>query len=193
MGYIKYRLDANGRVLNEIASDPGLFIIESIRDLDRTRYGDFIIRASKIIAPPDNTKGTEYKAEAFTAGAITVLKTFAESNLEHEDRAAMHADFLNQLNPDNLPADSHSKSKMIITWKNEAEQGCEAHPEIKDHLSYITQYYVATAHHPLFAVPVLHGAGLMLHRLDVSYENYRIAKWLNINHVSEIDWHKLLQ
>lgn len=189
-----YELDPQRSVLELIADDPAAFIAETTRELTYCRQGRFIIKASEIFTPPEATLESEYKAQAFIAGAATVLEAFAVSDLDEHAHATIQANFARQSAPINLLARDPQTTKSL--WSTEAGKGKASHPEIRDHLDYIAHYFIEITQHPLFAGYSHIGGGFVARRLDMCYDDYmnmRVAKWLNIPDIKDIDWQQLLQ
>jgi hypothetical protein len=167
-----FEFDVSGSVVDDLASDPGMYILDRVQELHGTRYGKIIDETAELAILGDDTLETKYQRLAFAAGATVALEAFEYSGLPKTKIDYTKHVFLCS----GLPAELKKQDTSTIEEQIEysALIGHASHPELQHITDIVSKYYVEITQSPSMQKPVSLGVGRMAFVLDKCFGALRV-------------------
>ena len=135
-----FEFDKDGSVVDDLACDPGMYILDRVQEIQGTRYGRIIDETAELTILGDDTLETKYQRLAFAAGATVVLEAFDYSGLPKPKIDYTKHVFLCSGLPAELIKQDASTIKEQIEYS--ALIGHTSHPELQQITDIVSKYYV---------------------------------------------------
>lgn len=183
-----FEFDVDRSVLKKISVDTGTYTLEAFDVLAR-REGKIIDGTAELLIPPTTNLLTLLQHQSFTISGAAVLDALKSSSLPENTQTDVCRHFALQTVPVHLLRDSEEAT--FSTFERESIKGLAAHPELRDHVDYLADFYAATTGRPEMSRYARIGAGIVAHKLDVSVDavlSIEAANWTGVSNLREIDW-----
>lgn len=163
-----YRLDSEGIVLEQISDDVAMFIVDKTQELAESKQGKFVLAAAELLVPEESTLLSAYRRHAFCSGAATAIAAFGESDLPKTLQERTQKQFVLQSAPISLLHNDNEQT--IAAFEREADKGLRTHPELGNHLDFVSHYLSSITQDQRIGRLSFTGAGIVLERLDRSLD-----------------------